>query len=192
MKSRSALPAKPHSQTSVSRLSERQQQCLRLVLEGYRSKEIAQQLGISPHTVDDHLRAAIRLLGVTTRMEAARLLSAAALDDPQRLRHQAESIANPPEAAPEASGAEGKGEQGFAAVRQVVQEERAPFGAGPAPRPASIEVRLPLRGSGSDNDLSPLRRAGWVIGLLVAIIIILGVLVIAAEGIGRIVRGVSL
>jgi DNA-binding CsgD family transcriptional regulator len=60
--------------TKVADLTDRQKQCLRLVGAGFQSKEIAAKLGLSPHTVDQHLREAIRALGVSRRIEAARLL----------------------------------------------------------------------------------------------------------------------
>ena len=58
----------------VSRLTENQKKCLELVLLRNSSKEIALELKVSPHTVDQRLRIAIHTLGVTTRFEAARML----------------------------------------------------------------------------------------------------------------------
>lgn len=58
--------------TGVERLNEGQRDCLRLVLAHHNSKEIARQLGVSPHTVDQRLRTAIRILDVQSRFEAAR------------------------------------------------------------------------------------------------------------------------
>lgn len=58
----------------ISRLSEGQKQCLRLVSQLKTSKEIARDLDISPHTVDQRIKVAIRTLGVESRAEAARLL----------------------------------------------------------------------------------------------------------------------
>ena len=58
----------------ISRLTERQRSCLRLVHAHMSSKEIASQLGIGPGTVDQHIKAAKLLLGVTDRREAAQLL----------------------------------------------------------------------------------------------------------------------
>jgi hypothetical protein len=47
---------------------------LALVAEHWSSKEIAVRLGISPHTVDQHVRRALHRLGAPTRREAARWL----------------------------------------------------------------------------------------------------------------------
>jgi len=76
--------------TRIRALSAGQLEVLRLVDGHLSSKEIAVRLGISSHTVDQRIRTAIRLLGVTRRQEAARLV---ALAEPyQRLIHQAPDI----------------------------------------------------------------------------------------------------
>jgi len=48
--------------------------CLRLVGSNLTSKEIAARLGISPHTVDQRVRKALRVLGSSNRRDAARLV----------------------------------------------------------------------------------------------------------------------
>jgi DNA-binding CsgD family transcriptional regulator len=86
-------------------LSRGQLEVLRLVNRHLSSKEIAAQLGISSHTVDQRVRGAIRTLGVARRSEAARLVdlhdkrSGGAIPPPpdeletyQRLIHQAPHI----------------------------------------------------------------------------------------------------
>lgn len=57
-------------------LTDAERDCLRLVYQHMTSKDIARQLGVSPHTVDMRLRQAIRKLEVTSRIEAARALMA--------------------------------------------------------------------------------------------------------------------
>lgn len=59
----------------LDRLTAKQRQCLRLVHTGQTSKQIAQTLAISSHTVDQRLRQAIHTLGVSNRREAAALLA---------------------------------------------------------------------------------------------------------------------
>lgn len=80
-----------------ARLSRGQLEVLRLVNRHLNSKEIAAELGISSHTVDQRVRGAIRTLGVTRRSEAARLVDmveraagteTAAPETYQRLIHQ--------------------------------------------------------------------------------------------------------
>jgi DNA-binding CsgD family transcriptional regulator len=61
----------------VINLNDAQKECLRLVSANLQTKQIARELNVSPHTVDQRLRLAIRALGVTNRFEAARALAAA-------------------------------------------------------------------------------------------------------------------
>ena len=71
----------------VARLSAGQLDCLRLVDEHLSSKEIASELNISPHTVDQRVRGALHILGVERRTQAARLV-ARHCGPYQRLIHQ--------------------------------------------------------------------------------------------------------
>ena len=75
----------------VARLTEGQLDCLRLVAEHLSSKEIAAELGISPHTVDQRVRQSLHILGVPRRSQAARIV--AQYSEPyQRLIHQSPYI----------------------------------------------------------------------------------------------------
>ena len=66
----------PNGRDKTSALTERQRQCVQLVSKGWTSKQIARSLNISPSTVDNHVRAAITLLGVSSRIDAARIVTA--------------------------------------------------------------------------------------------------------------------
>lgn len=57
----------------VAQLSPGQVECLRLVHQHFSSKEIAEVLGVSRHTVDQRIRRALHILGVSHRREAARI-----------------------------------------------------------------------------------------------------------------------
>ena len=59
----------------VARLSSGQLDCLRLVDRHLNSKEIAAELGISPHTVDQRIRQSLQILGVERRTQAARIVA---------------------------------------------------------------------------------------------------------------------
>src|SRR5437868_7937677 len=75
----------------VARLSTGQLDCLRLVDQHLSSKEIAAELHISPHTVDQRIRQALATLGVERRAQAARIV--ARYNEPyQRLIHQSPHI----------------------------------------------------------------------------------------------------
>jgi len=61
----------------VQKLTERQREILQLLLNGHNAKSAARHIGISVHTVNEHLREARRSLGVSSSREAARLLGEA-------------------------------------------------------------------------------------------------------------------
>lgn len=67
----------------LASLSDRQREILRLVSRDVNSKEIARKLGLSDETVKNHIKAAMRRLGVTSRFDAARLLRMHEHDDPR-------------------------------------------------------------------------------------------------------------
>lgn len=85
----------PPDPALIASLSPQQVACLRLVAELRTSKQIAEILGISSHTVDTHLSNAVRKLGVASRMEAARCLADAAAGPPDRLTGQSPPVAAP-------------------------------------------------------------------------------------------------
>ncbi len=60
--------------TALERLTERQKACLRLVRRGQDSKTIARELGISHHTVNKAVEAAMATLGASDRFRAAEIL----------------------------------------------------------------------------------------------------------------------
>lgn len=85
-------------------LSEGEKQCLRLVAQGFNSKEIARQLRVSEHTVDQRVRTSLRKFGVPSRKEAARLFVSVDQRSPQSdtyqpLIYQPEPLASGPEPA---------------------------------------------------------------------------------------------
>jgi len=75
----------------VGKLTPGQLECLRLVDAHMSSKEIAAELGISPHTVDQRIRQALQILQVDRRSQAARVVAQSS-DQYQRLIHQAPYI----------------------------------------------------------------------------------------------------
>ncbi|HET9356050.1 MAG TPA: helix-turn-helix transcriptional regulator [Sphingomicrobium sp.] len=121
----------------VARLSAGQLDCLRLVNEHLSSKEIAAELNISPHTVDQRIRGALHLLGVERRSQAARLV--AQVHGPyQRLIHQ------PPHIEGGVSSSHSGGAVGF----QIRHADRAGKAGGPGieteQMPAVSGSSLPL------------------------------------------------
>src|SRR5215217_7515677 len=68
-------PAPEEIAQRVARLTPGQLDCLLLVDQHLNSKEIAAELGISSHTVDQRIRQSLHTLGVERRSQAARLVA---------------------------------------------------------------------------------------------------------------------
>jgi DNA-binding CsgD family transcriptional regulator len=137
---------------TIEQLTARERDCLRLVGRGMSSKEIALALGLSPLTVDGYLKEAVRTLGVSGRREAARVLASheevspsAAAQPPQNLG------AEPPDLA-----------------ETVLSEVPLP----PKRSEAEPRFRVPFLRQGKQlNDLDPLSRLIWIIGLALLMLI---------------------
>lgn len=84
-------PSAGELEKRVARLSQGQLDCLLLVDQHLSSKEIAGELGISSHTVDQRIRQALQILGVERRSQAARIV-ARHRPPYQRLIHQSPYI----------------------------------------------------------------------------------------------------
>lgn len=155
----------------VSDLTEAQRACLRGVWEHLGSKEIASGLGISRHTVDDRIKAAMRTLEVSSRREAARLVADyERLLAPQRLVPQSlglSDITGFP--SPQSHGAERGAGTGFIEAEDVAD---APL---PDISPRSIPLPVPTKGRPT-NDLTLWQRLGWIVALTALSIFALGVL----------------
>jgi DNA-binding CsgD family transcriptional regulator len=64
---------------SLSMLRPRERQIVTLLLAHYRVPEIAQRLGISPHTVRNHLKSAFRRTGTHCQSDLLRSLTSVAI-----------------------------------------------------------------------------------------------------------------
>jgi DNA-binding CsgD family transcriptional regulator len=64
------------TRSALSRLTENERECLRRRLLPQTAKEMARDLGISPHAVEKRLKMARTKLGLSSSLEAARLLAA--------------------------------------------------------------------------------------------------------------------
>ena len=142
----------------VARLSKGQVDCLRLVNEHLSSKEIAAELGISPHTVDQRIRGALQILGVERRAQAARIV-AAETGPYQRLIHQPPHI-----------GGSAPGEQPEEAIGiQIRHADRTGgIGATAFDTEQRVEPRSPLflpiaTRSHPENRMSVGQRLAWIV-----------------------------
>src|SRR5688572_20585546 len=63
-------------QAALARLTDNEKECLRRRLRQQTAKEMALELGVSPHAVEKRLKMARAKLGLSSSLEAARLLAA--------------------------------------------------------------------------------------------------------------------
>src|SRR5690606_31515708 len=63
------------TQAALARLTDNEKECLRRRLRQQTAKEMALELGVSPHAVEKRLKMARAKLGLSSSLEAARLLA---------------------------------------------------------------------------------------------------------------------
>jgi len=169
----------------VARLTPGQLDCLRLVDQHLSSKEIAAELGISPHTVDQRVRQALATLGVERRAQAARIV--AQYSGPyQRLIHQSPYI--------EPSARTGQSE---AAVSNQIRHADRAGKAGEAgflteQRPASFRPSLQLpfaTRSNPRNEMSVGHRLFWIVVIAIGAAFAAGMYLAGLESLARLLNG---
>ena len=169
----------------VSRLSPGQLDCLRLVDQHLSSKEIAAELGISSHTVDQRIRQALSTLGVERRTQAARIV--AQRGEPyQRLIHQPPYIP-----AEEQSG------QPEATVSYQIRHADRAGRVGEASflteqRPASFRPSLQLpfaTRSNPRNEMSVGQRLFWIAAIAIGAAFSAGMYLAGLESLARLLKG---
>jgi DNA-binding CsgD family transcriptional regulator len=169
-------------QKRLARLTEQQRICLRYVYLHMTSKEIAPLMRIEPGSVDQHIKAAIRVLGVGDRRAAARLLAeyeGAAAQPPA-----ARPLDFPIPADPAAFIPSGSGQGGF--TGQTLRENQATFGAMQMPRIPVLP--FPIGGS-RPNDLAWPTRLAWIAGIAIGVALAFGALVSGVETLARLTAG---
>ena len=175
----------------LAKLTEQQRACLRLVSANMTSKEIAPYLGIEPGSVDQHIKAAMRILGVGDRRAAARLLAEyEGRASFQHLVYQSPDIDPAPDPATLAASSESARRRG-GSTGKAMQEEQADFEvlASP-PRPRWLRPPLPI-GGGKPSDLRPLQRLAWIFAIMLAIAFSFGAFLAGLEALSRLGRGGS-
>jgi DNA-binding CsgD family transcriptional regulator len=168
----------------IARLSPGQLDCLRLVKEHLSSKEIAAELDISPHTVDQRIRQALHILGVERRSQAARLV--ARYSGPyQRLIHQSPHIertvsSGHPEAAVshQIRHADRAGEAEGAGFRT---EQRAVAFA------PSLQLPFATR-SNPRNEMSVGQRLFWIVTIAIGAAFSAGMYLAGLESLARLLN----
>jgi DNA-binding CsgD family transcriptional regulator len=168
----------------VAKLSPGQLDCLLLVDQHLNSKEIAAELHISPHTVDQRIRQALGILGVERRAQAARVV--ARYKDPyQRLIHQSPYIpAEPQSGHPEAAvshqirHADRAGEIGGAGF---LTEQR------PASPWSSLQPPFATR-SNPRNEMSVGQRLFWIAAIAIGAAFSAGMYLAGLESLARLLK----
>jgi DNA-binding CsgD family transcriptional regulator len=169
----------------IARLSPGQLDCLLLVDQLLSSKEIAAELKISPHTVDQRIRQALAILGVERRAHAARVV--ARYKGPyQRLIHQSPYIV----------GDTQPGHPEAAVSNQIRHADRAGE-AGEAgflteQRPASFRPSLQLpfaTRSNPRNEMSVGQRLFWIATIAIGAAFSAGMYLAGLESLARMLRG---
>jgi DNA-binding CsgD family transcriptional regulator len=168
----------------VARLTPAQLDCLLLVDQHLSSKEIAAELHISPHTVDQRIRQALAILGVERRSQAARVV-AQAKGPYQRLIHQSPYIpANVHSGHPEAAvshqirHADRAGEAGEAGF---LTEQR------PASFRSSLQPPFATR-SNPRNEMSVGQRLFWVAAIAIGAAFSAGMYLAGLESLARLLK----
>ena len=177
-------PAEEDMVARVGRLSAGQLDCLRLVNEHLSSKEIAAELDISPHTVDQRIRGALHILGVERRSQAARIV--AHYSGPyQRLIHQSPHIdaligSGHPEAAvrTQIRHADRAGEAGGAGFRT---EQRAVAFAPSLPLPFATR-------SNPRNEMTVGQRLFWIVMIAIGAAFSAGMYLAGLESLARLLK----
>jgi DNA-binding CsgD family transcriptional regulator len=169
----------------VAKLTPGQLDCLRLVDAHLSSKEIAVELGISPHTVDQRIRQALQILGVERRSQAARLV-AQHCGTYQRLIHQPPHIE-----------AEGDSEEPESAVsKQIRHADRAGETRGGAgsiteqePEPFWSSLQLPFATRRHPrNEMSVGLRLLWIVTIAVGVAFSTGMYLAGLESFARLLK----
>lgn len=166
----------------IARLTEQQRTCLRFVYAHMTSKEIAPLMGIEPGSVDQHIKAAMRTLGVDGRRTAARILAEhEAAEGVQPLVYQPPDIAMPADSStfgpPIESGWQPSGLSGGAMREQQASFRVATSGGAPT-------LPLPI-GTTRPGDLNWLTRLAWIAAIAIGVALAFGALVSAIEALGR-------
>jgi DNA-binding CsgD family transcriptional regulator len=168
-----------------ARLSPGQLDCLRLVDQHLSSKEIATELNISPHTVDQRVRQALQILGVDRRQQAARIVAQHA-PPYQRLIHQS----------PHIDGSHPAPHSEAAASNQIRHADRAgeSGGAGflteqrPATFRASLQPPFATR-SNPRNEMSVGQRLFWIAAIAIGSAFSAGMYLAGLESLSRLLKG---
>jgi DNA-binding CsgD family transcriptional regulator len=152
------------SDSAIQRLTRGQIDCLVLVHQHLTSKEIAPILGISPHTVDQRIRASLRTLGCDSRAKAAQMVSSQAPSAPAFKWHSADA------------------DLGDTMMR--------PLGQSATPVHSKRPIRLPIATKSYPvNDMSVPVRLLWIVLIASVAAFSMGIYLAGLESLTRLLNG---
>jgi len=134
----------------ISRLTEAQRSCLRLVGAGFETKEIAIELGISPTAVTERLRVARSVLGVSRSSQAAKILHNSENGTPQAFVHKPFVVVENPSETP-SNGSSQTGMTEAIGNPATVQEMQAAYDFVLPDREPDTSLRIPFIGGVRDD-----------------------------------------
>jgi DNA-binding CsgD family transcriptional regulator len=184
----------------IERLTSRQRDCLRLVIQLYPSKEIARALAISPNTVDQHIRAAMTILGAPNRVSAARMLATYEAEPyPQPLTspssgmaelrpvpHLDDTFGDQETRTRETVVAGNSGKEFFAeqGENRVRDYQAHHFVGYPQMAPSGFRSVIPWDGR-RQNDLTTVQRLGWIAIISIGTSLAFGALLAGLDALSR-------
>ena len=170
-------------QKRLARLTEQQRICLRHVYAHRTSKEIAPLLGIEPNSVDQHIKAAMRVLDVGDRRSAACMLA----------EHEQGLAGGRPAFPPQHVAADpvpfvpsGQGWRQGGFTGETLRENQAAFGTMHLPRTPILPFPV---GDTRPSDLGWQSRLAWIAGITIGVALAFGALVSGVEALVRLTAG---
>ncbi len=176
----------------VTKLSDAQCDCLRLVAEHRSSKEIARLLMISSHTVDQRLKRAASILAVESRFEAARMFASYERENGfaqpvyERLVYQRPDLPLFNDSADIGVSANEQDPLDGSVEGTSLHEAQASYFSMFEPQAKPRTLSSILGGARLENDLPTSWRIAAVLAIMVLGIIGFAILVSVVEGISRI------
>lgn len=172
--------------SELDKLNAGQRDCLRLVLAHLNSKEIARQLDISPHTVDQRLRTAMRILNAQSRFDAARKFAELDPQNPyQSLIYQSPDVETRLENGKLGTSTGRKGSDS-AGKTDSLSNANGAFGTLALEQQGSGRRRLPVpQYRGEKNSLGRLERLGWILAIAIGGALSFGGLLAGLEALSR-------
>jgi DNA-binding CsgD family transcriptional regulator len=168
----------------IARLTEQQRACLRHVYAHLTSKEIAPIMGIEPGSVDQHIKAAMKTLGVADRRTAAKIFAE------YEGREDSPVVAYPPLNPEPPSDPYNfvppivSGWQPHDSAGGSMREEQAFFRV--ATPSGSPTFQLPV--GSKPGDLNWATRLMWIAVIAIGVALAFGALVSAIEALGRLTQ----